>query len=96
MKPRSILRTTTGWIALCALDSVAFANHPQLLVTADRHDAIVQKTTTVDWATAAFSGLRERIDPLVAQTAADPQWATSRMAMNWDTHYTQAITEQSR
>jgi hypothetical protein len=95
MKPRN-KPGTIGWIALSALGSVALANHPQLLITADQHDAIVQKVATVDWAKSAFTQLQGRIDYFVAQTASDPQWATSRMAMNWDTRYTQAITKNSR
>ena len=74
----------------------AYAKHPQLLVTADQHDAIVQKVETIDWASAAYAQLKTRIDSYVAKTEAEPDWVTSRLAMNWDTHYVRPLTAGSR
>jgi hypothetical protein len=73
-----------------------YAGHPQLLVTADQHEAIVKKVETVEWAKSSFAQLQARIDGYVEKTRSDPEWVTSRLAMNWDTHYTQAITKGSR
>lgn len=74
----------------------ARAEHPQLLVTADQHEAIVEKVETVDWAKAAYAQLKTHIDGYVARTEAEPDWVTSRLAMNWDTHYTRHLTAGSR
>lgn len=83
----------SGFIVLAL---VAHGEHPQLLVTASQHNAIVQKVKSVDWANSAFTQLQERIDGYVAATETDPQWAVSRLAMNWDTHYITPITKGSR
>ncbi|WP_168442595.1 heparinase II/III domain-containing protein [Pontiella desulfatans] len=88
---RSVIASGILMLALAA-----GAGHPQLLTTAEQHEAIRRKVATVDWAKSAFAKLQERIDGYVAQTAADPQWAVSRLAMNWDTHYVTPITEGSR
>lgn len=88
------------WVSVFAATvlfaGTAGAEHPQLLVTADQHDAIVQKVESVDWARAAYAQLQTRIDAYVAKTEAEPDWATSRLAMNWDTHYTRHLTAGSR
>ncbi|MDF7823615.1 heparinase II/III family protein [Pontiellaceae bacterium B12227] len=81
-------------IALLAL--AASAKHPQLLTTADQHDEIVKKVESVEWAKSAFAKLQERIDGYMTETEKDPQWALSRLAMNWDTHYVTPITKGSR
>jgi hypothetical protein len=84
------------WAGVVLSGAVVFAGHPQLLTTADQHDAIVQKVENVAWAKSAFTKLQKRMDGYVAKTQADPQWAVSRLAMNWDTHYVTPITKGSR
>jgi outer membrane protein assembly factor BamB len=79
-----------------AVSPLAMGAHPQLLTTADQHDAIVKKVKSVDWAQSAFSKLQQRIDHYVAQTQNDPEWMVSRLAMNWETHYITPITKGSR
>ncbi|MDF7797954.1 heparinase II/III family protein [Pontiellaceae bacterium B1224] len=84
-------------LVTAALFSVlAHADHPQLLVTAAQQEVIAEKVATVPWANAAFVQLTEKIDTYVAKTTLEPDWAVSRLAMNWDTHYEQAITKGSR
>ncbi len=81
---------------LVLLGSTAFAGHPQLLSTAAQHEAVKQKLENAAWAKSAFVKLQERIDGYVAETQQDSDWALSRLAMNWDTHYVTPITEDSR
>ncbi|MCH6257720.1 heparinase II/III-family protein [Puniceicoccaceae bacterium K14] len=69
---------------------------PQILVTSDQHEEIVAKVTTVDWAESAYEDLKAYVDKYIAKTEKDPDWVTSRMAMNWDTHYKRPMTLGSR
>lgn len=83
-------------MGMVLISSSVYAQHPQLLTTADQHEAIKQKVENVAWAKSAFTKLQERIDGFVVKTENDPQWAVSRLAMNWETHYITPITEGSR
>lgn len=90
------LKWICTFAGLSMLSASANSGHPRLLTTAEDHEAIQQKVQHVDWAKSAFTKLQERIDGYVAETAKDPQWMVSRLAMNWDTHYVTPITKGSR
>lgn len=79
----------------CATASL-YASRPQILVTADQHEEIVERVNTVEWAKNAYAELKARVDKYAAKTEKEPDWLTSRLAMNWDTHYTRALTLNSR
>ncbi|MGJ8641216.1 MAG: heparinase II/III domain-containing protein [Opitutaceae bacterium] len=83
-------------IAACCLQSAVFADRPQVLVDADQHTYILEKIDTVSWAGEAFESIQERVDKYVAKTVAEPDWLSSRLLMNWDTHYIKAVTKGSR
>ncbi|BCM94181.1 hypothetical protein IAD21_06084 [Abditibacteriota bacterium] len=90
---------TSGLIALASsliMSSLALADHPQILVTPADKVVIQSKIARVPWAKTGFTTLKARIDPLVEKTQTDPQFVTSRMLMNWDTHYTTTLVEKSR
>jgi hypothetical protein len=56
----------------------------------------VKKVQTVKWAKKGYQDLKNRVDYYVAKTQVKPDWVTSRLAMNWETHYTRALTQGSR
>jgi len=78
------------------LSPVFVSANPQVLVTNKQHADIVKKVQTVKWAKNGYQNLKNRVDTYVAKTAVKPDWLTSRLAMNWQTHYTRAITKDSR
>ncbi|KAF0095895.1 MAG: periplasmic protein [Puniceicoccaceae bacterium 5H] len=84
--------------SLCSLAAAVglHADYPQILVTPDDHAAMVQKVEDAPWASAAYEKLKARVDHYLAQTQDDPDWAVSRLAMNWDTHYEVPVTTGSR
>lgn len=83
-------------IAALALPVAVFASRPQVLVDSDQHAEIVHKVESYDWAKSAYATMKERVDRYVAKTEVEPDWMLSRLAMNWDTHYVQAVTKGSR
>ncbi|MDF7808625.1 heparinase II/III family protein [Pontiellaceae bacterium B12219] len=96
MNTNTPLKQISIFAVTLLLGAAVDAGHPQLLVTADQQEIIAQKVADVPWANAAFIQLTDKIDAYVAKTQAEPDWAVSRLAMNWETHYEQAITKGSR
>ncbi|MGJ8653877.1 MAG: heparinase II/III domain-containing protein [Opitutaceae bacterium] len=82
--------------ATCFFQVISYAERPQVLVSAEQHEAVQTKVQSVDWAKSAFDTMQERVDKYVAKTEAEPDWLSSRLAMNWDTNYVQAVTKGSR
>lgn len=82
--------------AVCCLQTIAYAERPQVLVNADQLAEIQSKVETVPWAEDAFIAIKERVDKYVAKTEVEPDWLSSRLLMNWDTHYIKAVTKGSR
>lgn len=76
--------------------TAAQADHPQILATPAQKASIEDKVETAPWARTGYASLKARIDPLVAHTEANPTWMSSRMLMNWQTHYTTPLVENSR
>jgi len=89
---RYILCLITGF---CLIPVFVSAN-PQVLVTDKQHADIVKKVQTVDWAKTGYQKLKKRVDTYVAKTEIKSDWITSRLAMNWETHYTRTLTKGSR
>ncbi len=77
--------------------TVVSAEHrPQILTTGDAHPAMVEKVQSVKWAKSLYDVMKKRVDVYADKVQQDPQWATARLAMNWDTHHIQAVTKGSR
>jgi len=74
----------------------ALAQHPEVLADPADHDAIVAKLHNDAWAREKYANLKARIDEYMRESAGDPVWLSSRLAMNWDTHYTTPVCEMSR
>ena len=72
------------------------AAHPELLVSAADHDAMVAKVRDVDWARSIFTKMKANVDRCMALAHDDPAWLSSRLAMNWKTHFITAVCEKSR
>ncbi|MGJ8672288.1 heparinase II/III domain-containing protein [Rubritalea sp.] len=70
--------------------------HPRVLVSPDERGALLQKIDSVEWTGNAFRKVKAKVDSYVSKVDEDPKWMTSRMFMNWETGYTQAITKGSR
>ncbi len=83
---------------LCPLVTVLVPAYssPRLMVVGEQHEEIVNKVESVGWAKASYELLKGRVDVYLEKVAEEPDWMTSRLAMNWDTHYTQAITKRAR
>ena len=71
-------------------------SRPRVLVTSESRDDVRQKISNQKWALDTYNRLKKRVDKYVIKTAAEPEWLSSRLAMNWDTHYVQAITKESQ
>jgi Heparinase II/III-like protein len=75
-------------LALCLVAvSQAETTHPRLYVTDADRDAVRAKIETYPWARHAYATLKGEVDRYVALTQSDPTWMTSRLLMNWQTHY---------
>jgi Heparinase II/III-like protein len=86
-------------LLLCTILSItltARADHPELLTTNAQRDAIQSKIENSPWAKQAFAALKARVDPYVDRCQSDPQFISSRLFMNWQTHYTLPIVASSR
>lgn len=65
-------------------------------MTAAGHDALAEKVRDIDWAKSRYDKLKARVDAIMQQANDDPEWLSSRLAMNWQTHYTTPVCEKSR
>lgn len=81
-------------LVLCVA-SAARAEHPEVLVTPADREAMIAKIGQCEWAKAAYAALKARIDPYVEKCRSDPTWMSSRLAMNWRTHYQTPICRNS-
>lgn len=91
--------STAKTIALVAFLSVAgfaVAQHPQILVEADQKKKLTEKIDQYPWAAQKLQEVRRRIEPFLEKVTADPEYLTSRLAMNWQTHYKTPVTAASR
>ena len=70
--------------------------HPRILVTPDERAAIKAKIEQSPWAQKSYQALKARIDPLVEKCQGDPKFMSSRLFMNWQTHYTVPIVANSK
>jgi len=82
--------------ALLLAAGAARADHPELLVRPSDHDAVAAKVRDADWARAKYDKLKARVDEYLRESHDDPAWLSSRLAMNWQTHYTTPVCEKSR
>ncbi|HEY1661680.1 MAG TPA: serine hydrolase [Verrucomicrobiae bacterium] len=70
--------------------------HPELLVTPKDLDAMKAKLENDPWAKESFAALKAQIDPLVARCKDDPEFMSSRLFMNWQTHYITTLVRNSK
>ncbi|MBK1834779.1 heparinase II/III family protein [Roseibacillus ishigakijimensis] len=69
---------------------------PHLLVCGKDLAEMRSKVEDVGWVRIAYEDMKDRIDPLAARVADEPDWLTSRLMMNWETRYVLPVTEGSR
>ncbi|MGD0382018.1 MAG: heparinase II/III family protein [Thermoguttaceae bacterium] len=104
MKRRDFLKKTAlGSAGIIVAGSIFAANsseshaaHPQILVTPADRESIKAKVGQYDWAKAAYAKFKTRVDDLVQRSESDPQFMSSRLFMNWQTHYTVPVVRNSR
>ncbi len=72
------------------------AAHPKILTNFSDRDAVYKKIQTCPWAKEAYRELKDRVAPYIQHCSDDPEWLTSRLMMNWDTHYITDVCEKSR
>lgn len=82
--------------SLLVAAGVAVADHPQILVTPEDRGEIKAKIENQAWARQAVEQMKERVDPFLEKIEEEPDYLTSRLAMNWDTHYRRDLTAKSR
>jgi len=74
----------------------AHATHPQVLVNPADREAVTYKIAHSPWAATAYDKVKARVDQYVDRCQADPHWMSSRLCMNWQTHYTLPVTRKQR
>jgi CubicO group peptidase (beta-lactamase class C family) len=72
------------------------AEHPELLVKPSDLPAIRTKLDQFPWAKESFATLKSWVDSYVALCQTNPEYMSSRLFMNWQTHYVTPIVENSR
>ena len=70
--------------------------HPQILATPADRDAVKAKVENSAWAKSAYAKLKGRVDDLLRRCEDDRQFMSSRLFMNWQTHYTVPVVKNSR
>jgi hypothetical protein len=90
---KSHLIITVGTLFLGVNLAIA---HPQILVSANDHDAIEAKLEQSPWAKQSYAELKSRVDFYLSLCQTNPQFMSSRLFMNWQTHYTTPIVQKSR
>ncbi|HEY1719177.1 MAG TPA: heparinase II/III family protein [Verrucomicrobiae bacterium] len=70
--------------------------HPQILVSSAEHDAIKSKLEQSPWAKQSYAELKSRVDFYVSLCRTNPQFMSSRLFMNWQTHYATPLVQKSR
>ena len=91
MKAQAFLAIAT--LVFCADLVMA---HPQILVTAADRDAVKAKLEQSPWAKESYAELKARVDFYVSLCQTNPQFMSSRLFMNWQTHYTTPLVQKSR
>lgn len=96
MKKVIITLFSLGLIAVCPAICHGSEQHPRLYVSDSDHSAIVEKINRNDWARAAFSKIKSKIEPYADRHTTDPEWIVSRLAMYWKEgeHYTQCYLKK--
>jgi hypothetical protein len=59
------------------------SEHPRVFATAAERPALLAKIRDVEWARKTYDDLKRRVDSLVARHRTDPEYAVSRLQMNW-------------
>jgi CubicO group peptidase (beta-lactamase class C family) len=93
--PKSILILITAGSLLGAA-APSRAAHPEVLVTDADRVAVTEKIAHAPWAQASYETLKARVDKYVALCQTDPHFMSSRLCMNWNTHYTVPITKKQK
>jgi Heparinase II/III-like protein len=83
-------------LAIFGFVTTAHADHPEILVHSADRDVIKTKIEQSAWAKKAYDTLKARVDRYLNYTKTDPKWLSSRLFMNWQTHYTIPITQNER
>lgn len=63
--------------------------HPRLLTTEAEKPKLQSLVANEAWAKEVFDGIKNRIDPYVEKTKAQPDWLLSRLMMYWKSKATQ-------
>ncbi|HVM61323.1 MAG TPA: serine hydrolase [Verrucomicrobiae bacterium] len=70
--------------------------HPQILVVNSDRDVIRAKIEQAPWAQRAYRALKTRVDSYVELCRTNEQFMSSRLFMNWQTHYITPVAKNSR
>jgi len=65
-------------------DQFRTEDHPRVFATRQDRDALMKKIETSEWAKKTYQDLKNKVDPLVKRHETDPQYAVSRLQMNWE------------
>ena len=97
IKSRQIVITSALLLTSLGVFSAATrAEHPEVLVTPADRASMQAKVQDAPWARTSYAALKAKIDGYIEKCASDPDWMSSRLCMNWQTHYTVPITKNQK
>lgn len=57
---------------------------------------VLNKIEHQNWAKKSYESMKDEVDSYLEKTVQEPDWVWSRLAMNWNTKYTTAVTEKEK
>jgi hypothetical protein len=82
--------------AISGTSGATAVTHPEILVTPSDRESIKAKMQTSGWAIQSYASLKARVDACMALCQTNPQFMSSRLFMNWQTHYITPLVRNSR
>ncbi|RMD81897.1 MAG: hypothetical protein D6820_04495, partial [Lentisphaerae bacterium] len=81
---------------LLILNNLFPDQHPRIIITNPEKKNLIDKIERTPWAKAYFDELKRDLDEDMKLWQRQPDFFTSRLAMNWETHYTTPLVAKSR
>lgn len=82
---KQLLLLMAAWCSLL----LSAQQHPCYLTTPQERPALRTLIEQEAWAKNVYDGLKNRVDPYLRLTEAQPDWLLSRLAMYWQSHATE-------
>lgn len=82
--------------AIAGLPGLSASRHPEILVARGDRETVKARLDDSPWARKSCAELKSRVDAYVVLCATNPQFMSSRLFMNWQTHYVTPLVRNSR